>query len=395
MSSSLIFLRARYFDPATGRFISKDPFPGYADSPQTLNAYSYVSNNSINLVDPGGYGPDDESCMAGGIGCGPDVTDWFEVELNYWQGRAQREMAPYRQSACQARNPEQTIGASIGLNFVYGGEFPYKVIDFNYADAPNREGTSPWPPMYNDSGKLLHGTRYKEALQRGAVVGGQQVEPYRLTWRVPGGGSVTLCGTCIERSELGNFMLGYFANFTLMSEEEIAAAAIMVGGSQRPWDEAALRFGHRYAGLGQSGSCCSGNSRQSTQATSTSLCSFLAQAGISAMVDADVQGYQPSSRKLYSGFGHYTQPRQWDEETWGPQRPVNDAYATPVTTCPGASSYLSCSRRTGRGGGYSVCRLRHTPPTCGFTDNNPLRNCQLDPGGCWPFPPLETRPMPE
>ncbi len=35
--SGLIFLRARYYDPSTGTFISRDPFVGFQDSPLSLN----------------------------------------------------------------------------------------------------------------------------------------------------------------------------------------------------------------------------------------------------------------------------------------------------------------------------------------------------------------------
>lgn len=52
--SGLIFLRARYYDPEIGRFISKDPHPGYADISQSLNRYIYVQNNPINFIDPSG-----------------------------------------------------------------------------------------------------------------------------------------------------------------------------------------------------------------------------------------------------------------------------------------------------------------------------------------------------
>ncbi|MDY7080494.1 MAG: hypothetical protein SXV54_26745, partial [Chloroflexota bacterium] len=38
----------------TGRFLTKDPFPGYAGLPQTQHAYVYVGNNLVNLTDPGG-----------------------------------------------------------------------------------------------------------------------------------------------------------------------------------------------------------------------------------------------------------------------------------------------------------------------------------------------------
>jgi RHS repeat-associated protein len=53
-SAGLVFLRARYYDPATGRFISKDPFPGVTQRPQTLHKFVYVLNNAVNHTDPTG-----------------------------------------------------------------------------------------------------------------------------------------------------------------------------------------------------------------------------------------------------------------------------------------------------------------------------------------------------
>ena len=51
---NLIFLRARYFDPRIGRFISADPFPGFKRDPQSLNKYAYAQNNPVGNVDPQG-----------------------------------------------------------------------------------------------------------------------------------------------------------------------------------------------------------------------------------------------------------------------------------------------------------------------------------------------------
>ena len=49
--TGLIYLRARYYDPSTGRFINKDPFTGFISNTQSLNRYSYVRNNPVNLID--------------------------------------------------------------------------------------------------------------------------------------------------------------------------------------------------------------------------------------------------------------------------------------------------------------------------------------------------------
>ncbi len=56
------FLRARYYDPALGRFISKDSFKGVKNDPQSLNRFIYVGNNPVNKVDRSGQraaNPDD------------------------------------------------------------------------------------------------------------------------------------------------------------------------------------------------------------------------------------------------------------------------------------------------------------------------------------------------
>jgi RHS repeat-associated protein len=55
--AGLLYLRARWYNPATGRFLSQDPFPGLPALPQTLNPYLYVLNDPVNLVDPTGEIP--------------------------------------------------------------------------------------------------------------------------------------------------------------------------------------------------------------------------------------------------------------------------------------------------------------------------------------------------
>jgi len=56
-STGLEYLRARYYDMATGRFISTDPFGGLAFAPESLNPYAYAWNSPTNLTDPDGEFP--------------------------------------------------------------------------------------------------------------------------------------------------------------------------------------------------------------------------------------------------------------------------------------------------------------------------------------------------
>jgi RHS repeat-associated protein len=50
----LYYLRARYYNPATGRFVSRDPEEGWLTNPMTLHRYLYASGDAINRVDPSG-----------------------------------------------------------------------------------------------------------------------------------------------------------------------------------------------------------------------------------------------------------------------------------------------------------------------------------------------------
>ncbi|MCZ7670532.1 MAG: RHS repeat-associated core domain-containing protein [Chloroflexi bacterium] len=92
-ATGLVYLRARYYNPNTNQFMSRDPWNGIMQQPQTLNGYSYVLNNSVNFTDPSGlvcifgFGNCDEEpeyltipwrlapnnfCLPGNLGCWGD-----------------------------------------------------------------------------------------------------------------------------------------------------------------------------------------------------------------------------------------------------------------------------------------------------------------------------------
>lgn len=70
-ASGLYYLRARYYDPVTGRFLTPDPLdlsgpilanpefvPSLGTTPQSLNRYSYAVNNPLSFRDPYGLKAD-------------------------------------------------------------------------------------------------------------------------------------------------------------------------------------------------------------------------------------------------------------------------------------------------------------------------------------------------
>ena len=50
----LYYLRARYYNSVTGRFLSRDPKGGYPLIPDTLHKYLYAGGNPTNRIDPSG-----------------------------------------------------------------------------------------------------------------------------------------------------------------------------------------------------------------------------------------------------------------------------------------------------------------------------------------------------
>jgi large repetitive protein len=52
--TGLVYLRARQYDPSSGRFLGMDPFLGYDSQPATLHRYSYAANDGVNARDPSG-----------------------------------------------------------------------------------------------------------------------------------------------------------------------------------------------------------------------------------------------------------------------------------------------------------------------------------------------------
>jgi RHS repeat-associated protein len=52
--TQLVYLRARWYDPRIGRFVSADPFEGRPQDPRSLNRYGYAHSDPVHGTDPSG-----------------------------------------------------------------------------------------------------------------------------------------------------------------------------------------------------------------------------------------------------------------------------------------------------------------------------------------------------
>ncbi|MFZ0035171.1 MAG: RHS repeat-associated core domain-containing protein, partial [Sedimentisphaerales bacterium] len=89
-ADGLYFMRARFYESGTGRFLSKDPVEGGMTIPLTLHKYVYVSNNPYTGIDPtgeavyttsGGIGLSGEAGIGGYFGTGLGVAVDAEYDL--------------------------------------------------------------------------------------------------------------------------------------------------------------------------------------------------------------------------------------------------------------------------------------------------------------------------
>lgn len=52
--ANLVYMQARYYDSALGRFLSVDPKPPTTGNPFNFNRFAYVNDNPVNNIDPDG-----------------------------------------------------------------------------------------------------------------------------------------------------------------------------------------------------------------------------------------------------------------------------------------------------------------------------------------------------
>jgi len=81
--------RARFYDPALGRFLQPDPIVPEPGNPQALNRYAYVYNNPLRYTDPSGHVPVILVMMGIGAATGALINYGVQVAANISQNGLQ------------------------------------------------------------------------------------------------------------------------------------------------------------------------------------------------------------------------------------------------------------------------------------------------------------------
>lgn len=126
--SGLYYLRARYYDPVTGRFTSRDPIKGKLMIPQTQNPYVYSLNNPIMYADPSGLEYVDISASSGiigplGAGVGVQVNE--QGWTPYVAGGVVTPGKGVTVTASGADPQENTDTVNIAANYIVAGSVSY------------------------------------------------------------------------------------------------------------------------------------------------------------------------------------------------------------------------------------------------------------------------------
>ncbi|MGH2458094.1 MAG: RHS repeat-associated core domain-containing protein, partial [Chloroflexota bacterium] len=117
--NGLVYLRARYYDPTSGRFLSQDPLRGAFADPQTLNPYAYAGNNPPTLADPTGLDGEVPGLEGAVEGEGAAIERWMQGTLPGFE-----TVAP---SGSATGSPAETESdAALGQ-----GQVPYGATDLS------------------------------------------------------------------------------------------------------------------------------------------------------------------------------------------------------------------------------------------------------------------------
>ncbi|RIK04369.1 MAG: hypothetical protein DCC49_13440 [Acidobacteria bacterium] len=136
----LYYLRARWYDASTGRFLSRDPVRGNQMKPLTLNRYAYAESCPASLADPTGLSP--IPCRQGIYVLAEHIDSMYETHV---KGRPN-----------DATNVGHMMDAIYGVFGGPGNDFSLFDIDANGEPLFSMPGNTGWKSEYVDEDDPTH-----------------------------------------------------------------------------------------------------------------------------------------------------------------------------------------------------------------------------------------------
>lgn len=134
--TGLLYYKARYYDPASGQFMSPDTIVPDPDNLFDYNRYMYGYGNPVKYSDPSGHVSESVHDGGGGTGTGYRIPLWPEMSLSEMQGEMLAWMQDHQdlnqilamQAWLSGRFPEQGFVTSefeaVFTNSAAGGSLP-------------------------------------------------------------------------------------------------------------------------------------------------------------------------------------------------------------------------------------------------------------------------------
>jgi RHS repeat-associated protein len=281
--NGLVYLRARWYNPATGTFTSRDPFPGRLETPYSQHPYQYAYSAPMTWTDPSGRDPwakDDRSrrrnavnterqWCENGVDMRPDdrVQDCLIAQDgklwndDLWARIWTTNDAEYKTLLNRSAPPTHTYNETDNPLCATNG-MQYLCEPVCETDGAKKSCCGPtvddwfaqeirthWDFVNRHAGitRATLGLGANMVFAEYAKNIPHKSYAFPVTGQCGTGhcqGTVTLCGKCIDRSELGNMMFGIMASQWGFSFSETLLGGWHRGGMDTTADEATIVIGY-------------------------------------------------------------------------------------------------------------------------------------------------------
>ena len=146
-AAGLYFMRARYYDPQAGGFLSKDPLSGSAFVPKTQNRYAYALNNPLKFSDPSGLAAE----LAGDLG----VTSLFSAPTASSNSVSYGFAGDNRAAASSFPSSFVFWVSQSALSFSPSSDLPNSLVDSNSLFDLSYTFSPPWSPPRQGGGSAF------------------------------------------------------------------------------------------------------------------------------------------------------------------------------------------------------------------------------------------------